>query len=135
MIIPSLHDIRLLLTQAKTIAVVGLSPKNNRPSHQVAQYLIDTGYTVIPVNPGQDHILGLTCYPDLLSIPEPVDIVNIFRRSEDIPPIVDQAIAIQAAVVWMQQGIINQEAAQKAETAGIRVVMDKCIKVEHAYLL
>ena len=123
-----------LLKEYKTIAVVGLSPKENRPSNQVARYLIGAGYNIIPVNPGQSEILEKTCYPDLKSIPEDVDIVDIFRRPEDIPPIVADAIAIKAKVVWMQQGIINDEAAATARKAGLTVIMDRCLKVDHMNL-
>jgi len=133
--LPSITKLTELLKNSKTIAVVGLSPKEGRPSRMVAEYLIAAGYSVIPVNPGQTEILGQTCYPDLSSIPVPVDIVDIFRRSEEIPPVVDEAIRIGARAVWMQLGIVNEEAASKAEAAGIFVVMDKCLKVEHAHLL
>jgi predicted CoA-binding protein len=127
-------EISKLIKEYKTIAVVGLSPKENRPSNQVARYLIEAGYNIIPVNPGQSEILGKTCYPDLKSIPEHVDIVDIFRRSEDIPPIVVDAISINAKVIWMQQGIINEEAAAVARKAGLTVIMDRCLKVDHMNL-
>ena len=120
--------------ECKNIAVVGLSPKANRPSNQVARYLIEAGYNVIPVNPGQEEILDKKCYPDLESIAEPVDIVDIFRRTEDIPPIVDGAITIGAKVVWMQLGIVNEEAAAAARKAGLTVIMDRCLKVDHMNL-
>ena len=129
------NEIREILTSSKTIAVVGLSPKSKRPSHQVASYLLEAGYTIIPVNPGQSQILGQTCYPNLSSIPVAVDLVNIFRRSEDVPPWVDEAIKIKAKAVWMQEGIINNEAADKARLHGLRVVMDRCTKTDHADLL
>lgn len=116
------------------IAAVGLSPKPERPSNMVARYLLDTGYTVIPVNPGQKEILGLPCYPNLASIPVPVDIVDIFRRPEHVPQIVDEAIAINAKVIWMQEGIVNEEAARKARDAGLTVIMDRCIKKDHENL-
>lgn len=131
----SLTNIRELLKNSKTIAVVGLSPKKDRPSFMVAEYLIRAGYTMIPVNPGQIEILGQTCYPSLSAIPVAVDIVDIFRRSEDIPPVVAEAIRIGAKAVWMQLGILNEEAAATARAAGLTVVMDKCLKVEHANLL
>ena len=130
----SLPEITAILQACKTIAVVGLSPKKNRPSNDVARYLINIGFTVIPVNPGQDEILGQKCYPNLTSIPVTVDLVNIFRRSEDVGPVVDQAIAIKAKAIWMQQGITNKVAAAKAKTAGLQVIMDRCIKVDHATL-
>ena len=131
MLLDDLPAIKTLLTTARTIAVVGLSPKESRPINMVARYLIEAGYTVIPVNPGQEKILGLDCYPDLSAIPTPVDIVDIFRRSEDVPPIVAEAIAIGAKAIWMQEGVIHAEAAQTAKAAGLVVVMDRCIKTMH----
>ena len=128
-------EISLLLKKYRNIAIVGLSPKNNRPSNQVAVYLMEAGYNIVPVNPGQETILGKKCYPDLESIPEPIDIVDIFRRSEDIPPIVKSAIEIKAKVVWMQQDIINEEAAAKARKAGLTVIMDRCLKEDHLNLI
>ena len=127
-------EISKLLKEYKTIAVVGLSPKENRPSNQVARYLIEAGYNIIPVNPGQSEILGKTCYPDLKSIPEHIDIIDIFRRTEDVPPIVVDAISINAKVIWMQQGIVNEEAAALARKAGLTVIMDRCLKVDHMNL-
>jgi uncharacterized protein len=129
--IPHIADI---LRSTETIAVVGFSPKENRPSHMVGRYLMDAGFTVYPVNPGVSEILGQVSYPDLASIPGPVDVVDIFRRSEDVLPVVEAAIAIHAKVIWMQQGIINKKAAALAEKAGLQVVMDRCIKVDHANL-
>ncbi len=117
-----------------SVAVVGFSPKENRPSHIVGKYLIGAGFTVYPVNPGVSEILGHVCYPDLASIPHPVDVVDIFRRSEDVLPVVEAAIAIGAKTVWMQQGIVNTDAARLAEKAGLKVVMDRCIKIDHANL-
>jgi predicted CoA-binding protein len=127
--------IRRILSGSKTIAIVGLSPKPHRPSHQVARYLMEAGYVIIPVNPGQDTILGLTCYPDLRAIPAAVDLVDIFRRSETVLPIVEDAIGIGAKFIWMQEGIVNSEAAAKAEAAGITVIMDRCTKIDHMNLL
>jgi predicted CoA-binding protein len=115
----------------KTIAVVGISDDPIRPSHFVATFLEAHGYTIIPVNPKLTEWEGKKCYPDLPSIPVKVDIVDIFRRSEAVPPIVDEAIAIKAKVVWMQEEIVNEEAAAKARAAGIEVVMDKCMKKEY----
>ena len=132
--LPSLPEIRAILEEASTIAVVGLSPKPARPSNQVARYLLAAGYTVIPVNPGQTVILDQPCYPDLAAIGRPVDIVDIFRRADQVEAIVRQAIAISARVVWMQQGIVNEEAGQLAREAGLQVVMDRCLKVEHQRL-
>ncbi|MHB1185281.1 MAG: CoA-binding protein [Desulfobulbia bacterium] len=131
MLLDDLPAIKKLLATAKTIAVVGLSPKETRPSNMVARYLIAAGYTIIPVNPGQEEILGLDCYPDLGSIPVPVDIVDIFRRSEDVPPIVAESIAIGAKAVWMQEGVVHAEAARTAQAAGLLVVMDRCLKTVH----
>ncbi|WP_267927093.1 CoA-binding protein [Desulfolithobacter dissulfuricans] len=125
------ETIRRILKETKTIAVVGLSPKPSRPSHRVALYLQQAGYRIIPVNPGQEEILGQRCYPDLLSIPDKVDLVDIFRRPEDVFPIVEQAIEIGARTVWMQQGVVNQEAATLAEEAGLTVIMDRCLKIDH----
>ena len=127
--------IRKILNNSKTIAVVGLSPKPQRPSHQVARYLMAAGYLIIPVNPGQETILGLTCYPNLRAIPTAVDLVDIFRRSEAVAPIVEDAIGIGAKFIWMQEGVVNSEAAAKAEAAGLVVIMDRCTKVDHMSLL
>ncbi len=127
--------IRRILNDSRTIAVVGLSPKPHRPSHQVASYLMKAGYTIIPVNPGQDSILDQTCYPNLRDIPVPVDLVDIFRRPEEVLPIVEDAIAIAAKHIWMQEGIINLDAAAKAEAAGLAVIMDRCTKTDHMNLL
>ena len=130
-----LETIRKILKESKTVAVVGLSPKPHRPSNRVASYLMEAGYTIIPVNPGQDEILGQTCYPNLQNIPVPVDLVDIFRRPEKVLPIVEDAITINARFLWMQEGVINQEAAAKAEEAGLTVIMDRCTKVDHMNLL
>lgn len=131
----TLNDtVRNILASTSTIAVVGLSPKENRPSNLVARYLLNAGFTVIPVNPGQTEILGLPCYPDLRAIPTPVDLVDIFRRSEEVGGVVDEAIAIGAKTVWMQQGIVNETAAARARGAGLTVIMDRCIKVDHQAL-
>ena len=115
----------------RNIAVVGISDNPERPSNFVARFLIEHGYNVIPVNPKLEEWGGKKCYPDLLSIQEPVDVVDIFRRPEAIPPIVDEAITIKAKVVWMQQGIVNEDAAACARNAGLVVVMDKCMKIEY----
>jgi predicted CoA-binding protein len=117
-----------------TIAVVGLSPKWYRPSYFAAKYLLDHGYRVIPVNPGHEEILGQRSYPSLLDIPERVDVVDLFRKPADVPPLVDQAIGIGARVVWMQIGIVHEEAAERARAAGCEVVMDRCMKIEYARL-
>lgn len=129
-----LTEIKDILNNATTIAVVGLSPKKERPSNMVAQYLVNAGFTVVPVNPGHESLLGMTCYPNLLSVPDKVDIVDIFRKPEDIVDIVRQAVEINATTVWMQQGIVNTEAAGIAKKNKINVIMDRCIKVDHANL-
>ena len=123
------------LREAKTIAVVGLSGRRYRPSHGVAEYLQRAGYRVIPVNPRETEVLGEKAYPDLASVPLPVDIVDIFRRSEHVPEIVEEAIRIGAKMVWMQEGVIHENAAQSALAAGLEVVMDRCILKEHRRLL
>ncbi len=120
-----------ILKQSRTIAIVGLSNNPDRPSYIVAKYLKEHGYHIIPVNPQVKEVLGEVSYPDLFSIPKPVDVVDIFRRPEDVLPIIEQAIKIGAKVVWMQEGIINEAAATKAQQAGLEVVMDKCMKKEH----
>lgn len=123
-------DIDMVLSQYRTVAVVGVSPDPDRPSHVVADFLKAQGYRMIPVTPKGGVILGETVYPNLTSIPEKVEVVDIFRRPEDVPPIVDEAISIEAKVVWMQEGIVNEEAAAKARAAGLTVVMDHCMKQE-----
>ena len=130
-------DISRHLKTATSIAIVGLSPKENRPSNMVGRYLIDAGYTIYPVNPGQNEILGRTCYADLTAIPDPINIVDIFRKSEDVLPIVEQLITLNPLprALWMQQGIINEAAAELARRNGLFVVMDRCIKVDHYNLL
>ena len=120
-----------ILRDSHTVALVGASPDVDRPSYRVFSYLKEQGYRVIPVNPRFPQILGETCYADLAAIPEKVDVVDIFRRAEDVPPVVDQAIGIGAKVVWMQQGVINEAAASQAREAGLQVVMDKCMRKEH----
>ncbi len=127
-------EIASIVRQYRTVAVVGLSPEPSRPSYQVAKYLQDWGYRIIPVNPKCQEILGERCYPDLRAIPGPVDIVDIFRQAEAIPGIVDEAIAIGAKVVWMQLGLEHPEAAARARQAGLQVVMNRCLKVEHSRL-
>ena len=128
-------SIRRILRDSQIIAVVGLSPKPQRPSYQVARYLMEAGYTIIPVNPGQDTILDLPCYRSLKAIPTQVDMVDIFRRPEAVLPIVEDAIAIGAKYIWMQEGIVHKEAAAKAEAAGLIVIMDRCTKIDHMNLL
>ena len=112
------------LTKSKTIAVVGLSPNPERDSYRVAKYLQEVGYRIIPVNPSVEEVLGEKSYPDLKSVPEPIDMVDIFRRSELVPPVVDEAIEVGAKYIWMQDGVVNEEAAERARAAGIPVIMD-----------
>ena len=112
------------LRESKTIAVIGLSPNPDRDSHRVSAYLQSQGYRIIPVNPTVDEVLGEKSYPDLTSVPEPIDMVDIFRRSELVVPVVDEAIQVGARYIWMQDGVVNEEAAEKARDAGIPVVMD-----------
>lgn len=126
--------IRTILTDARVIAMVGASDKPDRESYQVMEYLIANGYRVIPVNPTVEQIQGQRSYTSLSAIPEKVDLVDIFRRPDAVPPIVDEAIAIGAPVVWMQLEVINEAAAETARNAGLRVVMDRCIKIEHLRL-
>jgi len=123
-----------ILNSSRVVAVVGLSPKPDRPSYTVASYLKERGYRIIPVNPTVKEILGETCYPNLNSIRKLIDVVDIFRRSEEVPDIVEEAIKIGAKAVWMQEGVINEEAAARAREAGLLVVMDKCMLKEHQKL-
>jgi uncharacterized protein len=123
-----------ILGSARTIAVVGLSRKRFRASHGVSEYLQRAGYRIIPVNPNEAEVLGEKCYPDLDSVPDEVDIVDIFRRSEFVPPIVEAAIRKGAKLVWMQEGVVHEEAARRAESAGLAVVMDRCILKDHQRL-
>ena len=126
-----MNRIHEILKEARTIAVVGLSGKRFRPSYGVTEYMQRAGYRIIPVNPHETEILGEKCYPDLDAVPETVDIVNIFRRPAFVPDIVDAAIRKGAKVIWMQEGVVHEEAARKAEAAGLTVVMDRCILKDH----
>lgn len=123
--------IRTILSTSKTVAIVGLSPKPERPSYFIGSYLVSEGYRVIPVNPRATEIFGQKAYPDLASIPEPVDVVNVFRQPEECVEVAQQAVAIHAKTLWLQLRIVNLEAARIAEEAGLRVIMDRCMKVEH----
>ena len=125
------RDIDQILKTCRTIAVVGLSGKRHRPSFGVSEYMQRAGYRVIPVNPGEKEVLGERAYPRLEDVPEKVDLVNIFRRPEYVPEIVAEAIRIGARAVWMQEGVVDQAAAERARAAGLRVVMDRCILKEH----
>ena len=129
-----MDDIEKIIRESRNIAVVGISNKLGRPSLTVASYLKGQGYRIIPVNPTIQDVNGEKCYPDLGSIPEKVDVVDIFRKPEDVLPVVEEAIRIGAKTVWMQEGIVNEEAARKAKEAGLQVVMDKCMLKEHARL-
>ena len=126
--------LRRILADYRNVAVVGLSANWHRPSYFAAKYLLDHGYNVIPVNPAYEEVLGRRCYPDLRSIPEPVDVVDIFRKPEEVPALVEDAIAIGAKVVWMQIGVIHEEAAATAREAGLDVVMNRCMKIEYGRL-
>ena len=134
-IVDDIAGLRRILARSRTLAVVGLSAQWYRPSYFAAKYMQDHGYRIIPVNPRYDEVLGEKCYPDLRAIAEPVDLVDCFRRSRDIPPIADAAIAIGAKVLWMQLGVVNDEAARRASDAGLDVVMNRCVKIEHARIL
>lgn len=125
-------ETEIQLRESRTIAVVGMSPRPDRPSHYVAKYLMEQGYKVIPVNPAVDEVLGMKSYPDVVSIPERVDMVDIFRRSSQVPPVVEDAIAAGARFVWMQDGVVHEEAAARARAAGLGVVMDNCTLREHS---
>jgi len=128
---PSRDPIRDLLRASKTIAVVGLSSNKMRPSNSVGAYLQSAGYKIVPVNPNESAVLGEKAYARLEDIPFPVDIVDVFRRPDLVPPVADSAIAIHAKALWLQQGIINEAAAAKAHAAGLLVVQDACLFVEH----
>ena len=124
-----------ILLSAKTIASVGLSSNQEKESYWIVSYLKDQGYRIIPVNPTADEILGEKAYPDLESVPEKIDVVQVFRKPEDVPPVADSAIKVGAKVIWMQEGIVNEEAAQKAREAGLQVVMDACMRFTHRRLI
>ncbi len=132
---PSDTEIKKILEEAKTIAIVGLSKDPEKTSYRVAQYLKINGYKIIPVNPSGGEILGEKCYTSLKEIPEIVDIVNIFRKPEALAEVVDEAIEIKPKVIWMQLGLANNKAAEKACEHGIKVIMNKCIKIEHSVYL
>ena len=124
-----------ILTSAKTVASVGISGNPDKISNEVGKFLLDRGYDLIPVNPTTDEILGRKSYPDLSSVPEKIDVVQVFRRPEDVPPVVDEAIKVGAKAVWMQEGIVNEEAAQKARETGLQVVMDACMRASYKRLI
>ena len=134
-IVDDIAGLRRILARSRTLAVVGLSAQWYRPSYFAAKYMQDHGYRIVPVNPRYTEVLGQKCYPDLRSIPHPVDLVDCFRKAADIPPLAEDAIAIGAKVLWMQLGIVNEAAAQRAAAAGLDVVMNRCVKIEHARIL
>ena len=134
-LVDDIAGLRRILAQARTIAVVGLSANWYRPSYFAAKYMQDHGYRVIPVNPNYSEVLGQTCYPDVRSIPGDVDIVDCFRKPGEMVPLAREAVAKGAAVLWMQLGIHNDEAAAIADAAGLDVVQDRCVKIEHARIL
>jgi len=131
----NLDEVRKLLQSAHTVAVVGISDKPDRASHGVAKYLQRQGYKIIPVNPALSEVLGEKAYARLEDVPEKIDVVDIFRRSEHVPPIVDSAIAVGAKAVWMQESVVHEEAAAKARAAGLFVVMDRCMYRDHMVLI
>lgn len=132
---PNPEEIRALLKQVKTIAVVGLSPKPDRPSHTVARALQRLGYRIVPVRPAVDEVLGEKAYARLTDIPFPVDLVDVFRAPEYVPAIVEAAIAIGAKAIWLQEGVVHAVAAERAQAAGLTVVMDRCIYKDHIALM
>jgi predicted CoA-binding protein len=131
---PAPEKIRQILLDAKKIAVLGLSPKEERPSNMVARYLLKHGYSITPVNPGQKEILGEKCYSSIMAIPHDVDVADLFLSTERVPDAVDQAIKKGIKVIWMQLGVFHREACEKAVKAGATVVIDRCIKIEHEKL-
>ena len=131
MLINSLETIRRIFDECRTIAVVGLSSDSARPSHSVAGYMSRYGYNVIPVNPNETSVFGEKAYPDLFAVPEKIELVDVFRRSDEAGKAVDQAIAVGAKAVWLQEGVIDRDAAQRALDAGLMVVMDRCWLKEH----
>ena len=126
----SIEEIRKIF-QMKTIAVVGMSPKPERPSHYVAMYMKEHGYNIIPVNPGHNEIAGMKSYPNLQDIPKPIDVVDVFRRSEYVLPIAESAVAVRSKALWLQDGVINEDGAELAKNAGLLVVMDDCMLRQH----
>ena len=128
-------EMKEILLSAKTVASVGLSSNQEKESYWIAAYLKEQGYRIIPVNPTATEILGEKAYPDLSSVPEKVDVVQVFRKPEDVPPVVEEAIKIGAKVVWMQEGISHEESAKKAREAGLQVIMDACMRATHRRLI
>ena len=124
-----------ILNRYRTVAVVGLASNPERPSHRVARYLKEQGYRIIPVNPRETEVLGEKCYPDLCAVPEPIEVVDIFREAKAVPRVVAQAMYVGAKVIWMQEGIVHQAAAARARQAGMAVVMDRCMMKEHRRIM
>ena len=133
-VMDDINTLRRILRECKTLAVVGLSAEWHRPSYFAAKYMQEHGYRVIPVNPKYREILGEKCYPSLREVPDKVDLVDVFRKTADVPPIVEDAIAIGARVFWQQLGVRNTAAAERARAAGLDAVMDRCVKIEHGRL-
>ncbi|MFZ5626024.1 MAG: CoA-binding protein [Bacillota bacterium] len=129
------QELKDIMEEMRTIAIVGISDKEDRPSYRVAKYLQDQGYRIIPVNPRLQEVLGEKAYPDLKSIPEPVDVVDVFRKPEEVVPVAREAVEIGAKVLWLQLGIQNEEAEKLAAAAGLKTVADRCLKIEHARLM
>jgi predicted CoA-binding protein len=129
-----INTLRRILRECRVIAVVGLSADWYRPSYFAAKYMMEHGYRVVPVNPKYQEILGQTCYPSLAAIPGKVDMVDVFRKSQDVMPVADAAIAVGAKVLWQQLGVKNEAAAERARAAGLETVMDRCVKIEHGRL-
>jgi predicted CoA-binding protein len=127
-------ELRNILKSARTVASVGVSSNPQKPSYGIFQYLVEAGYQMLPVNPTTPEVMGKQTYPDLASIPVRIDVVQVFRKSEDVPPVVEQAIQAGAKVVWMQEGVVNAQAAKRAEEAGLKVVMDRCMRNTHQRL-
>jgi predicted CoA-binding protein len=132
---PSDEELKKLLETARTIAVVGLSPRPERPSHRIARRLQDWGYRIIPVRPALDSVLGEKAYPRLRDVPTGIDIVDVFRAASQLEPIVDECIALRLPALWIQSGIVNERAAERARAAGIFTIMDRCISVEYRRLV
>jgi len=132
---PPPKDIEKILQDSKRIAIVGLSPKTSRDSNKIARYLLEKGFDIIPVNPGQEQVLERTCYKSLEDIPFAFDVANLFINPTRVPPVVDQCIRIGVKTIWMQLGVVHNESASKARAAGIEVVMNRCIMVEHQNIL
>ena len=128
-------ELRNILKSVRTVACVGVSSNPQKPSYGIFQYLVEAGYHMVPVNPTTPDIMGRLTYPDVVSIPQKIDVVQVFRKPEDVPPVVEQAIRAGAKVVWMQEGIVNPQAARQAEEAGLKVVMDRCMMKTHQRLL